>query len=416
VQVFWSDKSCNFSEEDSLFQYIRLENQSKKVDFELDLGEKEIAYVRFDLADQLCVLNIHDIIIETVDGQKLWRWNPNEIVYKNEVVLIEDEKLFQGKTIQVSLNHDPFFYVPFQNNSHKKLIIKIELSAIDDAQKQSVFQNQTPPLSFFTPEIVADKANEFKQAEEKLNQIIQVIDNKILDLKNENTGVTRILEENKKLIDHNNAVLIDNAEIINKIRLEKENLQKANATLILNVELKEKELLSEKIKGEKFLEEKNKLVNYQEELNKQNKELVQLKTSLEKDLSHEKEILDKLRSEIRQVSLEKEGLEEQIKNFINQNNQLIQTNSNQHNFIVSMENEENLLRQANKKLMGEMDQQNEKIKEFLLNKATCESKNEMLLSDLREAEKKIAFFTKQYEDKNIVGIALNKIFKNKKQS
>lgn len=436
VQIFWSDDTYNFSEENSQFQYCHLDKYSKNIFFKIGLPIENLKYIRFDICDKLCILNIHDITIQSSEGDMIWRWNPNEIIFKNDIVFIESDEFFPGKTVQLSLNNDPFFIITLLNPyliKSKELIVNLHLSSISENQREAIGQKSNFPLSFINTSIVSSLNKELydtKLEQEKLIQAIQALNDKISNLQNENSRASNTIEINTSVI---NQLIVDKSDLmeevnnkfenIRKIELEKETLhhqkkelEKLNADLTTTICLKEKELLQENDKILNLAEEKNSLLEKKAELENLNLNLTKSTVLLEKDLSYNKQQLQTLTESIKKLGLEKVELEKKISHIIHQNSELISTNANQNNFISGIEKDrENLIHQK-EDLLHKLYTQKEELRTLTEIKADYEDRNQKLLRNLHEMEKRVEILVQQYEKRGIVGIAINRMLKSNKQS
>lgn len=178
IQVFWAKEDMFFSESNSQTKVVQLEKHHQNVSFNINSGQK-IKYIRFDIGNQVGFLNIHQISIQAPDESRLWKWNPNDIVDKENLLLIEDNAYFESKTIQLSFTDDPQFVIQLPENSDQELVIEISLSSLSTSQIRSISKLIKKPLSFFSMQDLL----EFQTEKEALKKDIGSLNDSLARLK-----------------------------------------------------------------------------------------------------------------------------------------------------------------------------------------------------------------------------------------
>jgi glycosyltransferase involved in cell wall biosynthesis/SAM-dependent methyltransferase len=241
VQVFFSDHPSEFSEEKSLFENVNLNDDPKKIIFNVRDLKKNIKHIRFDIGNKPGILNIHSIKINDKKGETLFKWDKYYVNSKVYSILIENDIKWPDKVLQMSTYDDPQFVLTtneeVQRNSKIGFTIEIVLSKATHSQILDSYL--APTLSFQTEKRV-----------KKLNQNIKTNEEFIRKLEGNNIALKKEKEKNQK--DYNQVI----EEFSNyKTKSEKEIYSFIEKINSLENEINQlNKVLTEKIKTLKHLE------------------------------------------------------------------------------------------------------------------------------------------------------------------
>jgi hypothetical protein len=261
LQIFWAKEDMLFSESNSQSQIVELNRFSQSFSFNITANEENVVYLRFDIGNQIGLVNIHNILVQGLDGTLLWTWNPNDIIDKQDIVLIESEANFKNKTIQLSFTDDPQFVIQLQQLGRRELVVEISLSSLNEEQITILSKSITKPLSFYSSLDLqlseAEKDNLVKE--------INVLNDDLVQLKNKNVSLSLDIETKDRILKEisDNKIILENelkfkSSIIEKNFIEKERLEK----LLLNASSEIKALENSKLIQ---LETKNDEIKLQKE-------------------------------------------------------------------------------------------------------------------------------------------------------
>ncbi len=152
IQLFWGASDMAFSEERSGYQSVHLDNNGQSVAFRLPEEAINVYFLRFDLSDKIGLVNIHEIRIKNATGDVIWIWDQYSIVFKNELLLIENETLWPGKTVQFSTSGDPHFILNVNEvfgGQQSVSTVELVVSRLD-AHQMEVFNRSSAPLSYIS--------------------------------------------------------------------------------------------------------------------------------------------------------------------------------------------------------------------------------------------------------------------------
>lgn len=152
IKIFWAAEDGIFCEEKSVAHQTVLAWAPKKISLKLPESAKGIAYLRFDIGEQVGVLNIHDIIITDQQKKPVWKWDPAEIIAKENSLLIKNDEFWKGQTIQISTNNDPQFVIKTDIITDEMIIngafAEMTLSSTDNNQYNLLTKILIKPLAF----------------------------------------------------------------------------------------------------------------------------------------------------------------------------------------------------------------------------------------------------------------------------
>ena len=283
VQVFWSKEDMLFSEPESLSKNIALDSFSQNLNFNIKPGAS-ISYLRFDIGNQIGFVNIHHILVQTINGAVVWTWNPNDIVDKNDIILIESEENFRNKTIQLSFTNDPQFVIKLPQVDQQELLVEISLSNLNAEQIAILSKTVKKPLSFYSTQDLL----QFQAEKQILLQEAQTLGNKLFQLETKNAALSADVEIKEKFLAElaGNRTFLEEElkfknELINKSLLEKEKLEQSFSSLSTEVKKleatvfdKEKTILKNESELAQWI---HAIANEREKLNQQLTLMEQLK-------------------------------------------------------------------------------------------------------------------------------------------
>ena len=407
IQFFWKSTFTQFSEETSVSNIILLSEDVSVNSFEIPHNFNQLNAIRFDIDNKIGFVNIHDIKIKNKKQKNIWEWDKYALSHKKNLFLIENNKLWNGRTIQLATSDDP--QLIFEINEPKNyddvdsFTIELSLSAIDENQKRQINELSTLPLSFITEkqfheqEIIIDNLILEKESvlseisneraitsslnQEKsslLSQLKDLNSEKLLYSKNIVTTDLLIhqLSEDKK---HLTSEIFSKNELLNKISIDNENLILSKEE-IMNKNVIEKTIIDHLKKENElkdvFIAELNNNKNlYINELNEKNNiinKLIFEKSTIEgliSDLSlkfHSVEnktfelLQDNLKAKddltVRIISLEKEisylqstnknkneEIEDKISTIVQLNNSIEIYNNEKKHMISTLEKQQDMI-------------------------------------------------------------------------
>ena len=228
VQVFWASNDMLFSEENSQVKIVELNTYSQSYSFNINSGNQQIIYFRFDIGDQIGVINIHNILIQNLDGKTLWTWNTNDIKDKNDLILIENIENVYDKTIQLSFSDDPQLIIQLSDLNFNDVNVEISLSALSNDQVVALRKLNLNPLSFYSSkDLIA-----FKTEKNALTNEVNSLNDILFQLKSKNALLLNDVETKSKLLEEISGgkqmlegELKFKNELITKGITEKENLE-----------------------------------------------------------------------------------------------------------------------------------------------------------------------------------------------
>lgn len=218
IQIFWGGAGGDFSEECSLIQFVELKDTITVVKFQLHNLNDHIDLIRFDLSDEIGVINIHGIIMRDEFGNTKWGWDKNTSTSQQNLFLVENKKQWPNKIVQVAVSIDPWFAVAVAN-AIKALYssgfsIEIALSK-PDQQQMNFLNGNTNLLSFIN--------------EKEYNELEQQVSNLAIEISNLQTGLNLTtqtlqgIEKENLLLNQNNSILHQFNQELNGNKIELNN-------------------------------------------------------------------------------------------------------------------------------------------------------------------------------------------------
>lgn len=284
IQFFWGEADGDFSEECSLIQFVELKDANTLVKFQLNNLGDNIHLIRFDLSDEIGLINIHNIIIKDEFGDAKWAWDKYDLASQKNSFLLQNKKQWPDKIVQIAVSIDPWFTIKV-SDAVKALYssgfsIEITLSK-PDQQQVNFFHGNTRLLSFIN--------------EREYNELEYQVSNLIIEKNNLQTGLhvntqdlQGVKKENMLLIQNNSILQQFNQELSgNKIEL---NNDKAllSAMITINNDLiakNEVQILALQQRVEKIslqeTEQKIKALSYEEKFLLKEELVVTLHNSLD---------------------------------------------------------------------------------------------------------------------------------------
>lgn len=252
IQISWSDEEFVFDEKNIQVKYIHLIKSVNTIHFQINSRKTDVHYIKINLGDRVGFLNIHNIIIQDGEGSYLWEWTKNEISSKSELVLIETEDFFQGKTIQLSTGFNPGFIVkPINaNKGIRELNVQISLSYVDEEQYNLLNSVVTKPLTYISPEdILALQATINSLNDEKTYLFTQA--------QNDHTHISNL---------ENQVLILDQHIQTGKLFIQELVVEKEEKNKIISANIKEKENLETQLKDlnkllKELIDQKKKLLS-----------------------------------------------------------------------------------------------------------------------------------------------------------
>ncbi|MEO6903059.1 MAG: glycosyltransferase [Bacteroidia bacterium] len=389
IQIFWAEEDGVFTELNSKFSFVKLNNLTNRFNFHVTLNKEQINYVRFDIAAQVGVLNIHDILIQRINGEVIWNWNVNEIMQKNDLFLIENNEHFNDKIVQLSLSEDPYFIIKLPNAINRvndsEIIIEIALSSLNNKQIQFLYKSITKPLSFYSSQDILA----FESEKNSLSNKVNSLNDTLFYIQNENVALNNNLETKEKYLSEVaiNKSFLENElnfknDIINKIIIDKENYLKA----LVRAESANKQLSQEKAS---LISEKALLVS---EIILKNEQLIENQQN-EKELLKNVILIHELSEKVKLLNTEILNKDLQISTYTEMNQEIEKSF-----YSVKQVNEEKT------KVIKNL----EKTIEITINNSI--RKEEINLIDINEIKKQLTWYKNTYENRSIFGILKDKIF------
>jgi glycosyltransferase involved in cell wall biosynthesis len=202
IQIFWAGAEAVFTEGYSLVQFARLSDAAKTLKFELGAFIEDIEFIRFDLGDEVGLISIHSITVEDDLQNIKWSWDKCTLHGHQNLVLIENKKLWQDTLLQISSSIDPAFIIKTNNAvkalSSSGLVIEITLSCPDPRQL-NFLNTHTRPLTCFSE-------NEFTLLEQCVSNL-NVEKNALLthvEIQSRHTGD---LEKENSMLSESNIII-----------------------------------------------------------------------------------------------------------------------------------------------------------------------------------------------------------------
>lgn len=258
IQIFWAGAGGVFFEEQSLFQYVHLLDTSKTLKFELGSFSEEIEFIRFDLGDEVGLININSIAIKDDLQNVKWSWDKCTLHAQQNLILVENKKLWPDSILQISRSIDPAFIITV-NDAVKELspsgfLIEITLSSPDPHQL-NFLNTHTKPLSCFGE-------NEFAILEQQVSNL-NIEKNTLLFELAIQTKTSQNLERENLLLSENNKMFQEFGKQLNEDKISLNNDKH-----LLNTELS--------LKNEVIIKATNKIEELEKELiEKTEKEVAQ---------------------------------------------------------------------------------------------------------------------------------------------
>jgi len=167
IQIFWASVDMGFTEGKSSYQQIELHDSLTQISFALPNKVSDIEFLRLDIGNKICLLNIHSIEMKDGNGTILWKWNTKKVFKKNDLLFILDENHWPQKVVQLSTSDDPHFIVNIGSalkHASGKVTLTFALSGLTQQQLDIVNKSTTAPLSF-------NSENIFKKYSNKVNSL-----------------------------------------------------------------------------------------------------------------------------------------------------------------------------------------------------------------------------------------------------
>ncbi|HSH64526.1 MAG TPA: methyltransferase [Bacteroidia bacterium] len=399
LQIYWADENCSFSEEKSSFQLVQLQEYNQQFTFNIHSTTGQIEFLRFDIGCQFGFLIIHSIKIRTKNANILWNWNSNDILQKNDCLLIENEEHFKGLTIQLATSNDPYFLIRLSKESpsvsYTELEIELNLSSLTTDQIHLLNNQILKPLSFIS--IAEVKATDFKLqlAEDERNKLIEKsnwLSGSIDTLKSENDflkNAVSVSNETNHVYANDKKELLrelnEKSEIINKIFSEKEKLEQQCSQLKMQTTQLE-----------------HKLTESNEEQGKIQNQITILEALKIVSAQEKKNILD-----------EKNKVDKVVSEMLDQKAKLTQTINDQFVFIQEMKKNEERLDREKGELLTKIGEKEQILNELIIRIKENESAIRELGKIKENLESMNSRYKEQYENKSWLQIAWNRI-SNKK--
>ncbi len=192
TQIFWAGESMQFSELQSVSQNVLFTNPVKRASFTIPENPSNITFLRFDIGKSIGLLNIHEINLKNNKGDIIWFWDKHTILLKNDLLLIENETYWPGKTIQLSFSEDPHFILKvndvFNNLEEDEFTVEVSLYGLDGYQ-QDVFKKITTPLSYINK-------SQITALEQEISELRNEKGNLVLDMGHVKDNLTGLHHEN----------------------------------------------------------------------------------------------------------------------------------------------------------------------------------------------------------------------------
>lgn len=335
IKTFWAGEDGIFSEEKSVAHQTVLTWAPKKIILKMPELARGVAYLRFDLGEQVGVLNIHDIIIRDEQQKQIWKWDPTDIIAKENSLLIKNDEFWKGQTVQISTNNDPQFVIKTDKLTDEMIIngafAEITLSSTDNNQYNLLTKILTKPLAFAHEQNGAAKAKAEKQQEtyqlldhiETQKLIIQQITHDKETIATEAKDSIHVLATSKEKSDRELSVLTVSLQ---ELQIKERDLQHS-----LSIEIeKANELITEKNQSEKLAKEAQETIEQLKakilELQIANARELEKNNALTQEDNKNKHELQDFKNRLTEVQLKKTELENILLNETEKKNILIQEN------------------------------------------------------------------------------------------
>lgn len=248
VKIFWAAEDGIFSEQQSTVQQVMLSWNMKKIVLTMPVAARNIALIRFDIGEQVGLLNIHGIEIKDSNSIPIWQWQPCEILSKENILFIKQETFWKNAIIQLSTNNDPQFIVKMDKLTDEVIdrgcTIEVSLSTLDNNQFNLLTKTLITPLSF-----VDENEKSLKMELAKL-QIKNTTPNDAENYGNEKHQLLDHIETQKliiqQIISDKESIATTSKQQIDALSVLKEKNEKELSSQIIFVQellMKEKELM-----------------------------------------------------------------------------------------------------------------------------------------------------------------------------
>ena len=425
TQVFWASSDAAFFEERSFIQKVILNGETKKLIFPFPSIETAIEYLRFDITDKVGLINIRSIQIKTKDEQPVWSFNVRNIHHRNNTILIHTPEFFPEKILQLSITCDPYFIVHIPEilvgHDLTNLIIEIELSPIDAVQFAQLNGLVNRPLSYASEADSIHLVNMVNDLKGQIERQAEQLQMETAHLKQELVASNNQLEKERVLISELNtdkSVLINELnlknELISSVNAEKANFQTTisgkNSQIAQAEELKNnlqqqvtaQETTIANLLNEKKIIEQQK--NHFQELNEiSTKRILEIESTIQ-DYKKNTDVLlsDKKHLETIQV--------QQQKNI----DEIVSQNATLSTLVMQQQAQVGDLNKEFKRLQDAKEQLNKQKDLVTSNLDEKNQENKLMSEKINELNERIDFFINNYENKNIIQIAVNQLKRKKR--
>jgi glycosyltransferase involved in cell wall biosynthesis len=472
TQVFWAGPEMQFSEIQSVSQNIPLGNEDSRASFLLPQKPENISFLRFDIGKSIGLLNIHQILLKNSSGKLVWTWNPDDLEFKNDLLLIENQDLWPGRIIQLSFSEDPHFIVKvgdaLKTEPGESITVEISLFGLDGFQREG-FGKFTKPLTYISRKQISaleQQVSDLQGEKLHLSRELNTAKEQLIKIQADNEISSQNIQSQKQAIDLLNTSLAgltadkkslssDKDLLTDEIRIKNEFMLRLNSEKdVLNSESlkKEKQVshLSEKIallepeihkhevhiaellENRKHLEkqltnqvhlaEKHTaaLAQTEEKLHAEEAAHISNKTNLEKQMQAVKSHADELALQIRQSAEQIGRISAEKENYAQKNEELIHLQNELKSSLAdemdrSMQHAGDLAIR-NAELHAQLEKSDELIR--------SQKEKEIAWNELKREKDKIIEELKQliqhyevnFDQKNALQIGFNRVFKKSKDT
>ncbi|MDN3654405.1 glycosyltransferase [Ferruginibacter paludis] len=326
IQCFWAGAAGIFLEEWSVFQFVRLQGTRKSFKFELGSFDEGVEFIRFDLGDDIGLINIHSIDIKGGLQNIKWSWDKCSLHAQQNLILVKNKELWPDSILQISRAIDPAFTLmtgkAVKELSSSGFSIEMSLSGPDTHQLNFLNTHTQPLTCFSESEFTILEQQVFSLNVEK-NTLLKELD--IKDKRSQN-------------LDKENAVLFENNKLLQQFnkQLNDDKVNLNNDKLLLNTDLHQKNELIIKATGK--IEELEKQL-----IEKVNNEVAQMDAHrvVAQEYHQKFQVQEKLFQKKQDELIDKIGIEQ--KKVTELNNQIVinQIKLNELQLICAMKEEKN---------------------------------------------------------------------------
>lgn len=293
VKIFWAAIDLLFSEERSFSTMVELDTIPSIISFRIQ-QTNNIHFIQLEIGHEIGLINIHEINLKNDSDLTLWSWDKYNTHFKKNLLLINNEKDWGNKIIQLATSNNPIFIFPIDHLQHEKteeFTIELSLSALDTKQTETL-SNVHFPLSYVSEKeleelklslsIQQNKSNGVESYKKIIEDLKTIQSRTNESLKISTKEIQHITSEKEKIVSENGKLLqqfTNLKDTHHQLFIQKE--KNENDITLLEIQLKESIAKAEALMSEKkFLEV---IINSKEsDISQKNDELENLKNSLNK--------------------------------------------------------------------------------------------------------------------------------------